>query len=104
MRRIAANLGAPVVLAVKAKGRTPDQVAQVVDLCLAEVAAQHAHTAAVVANRCDPAQMTAVADALKRFEPQYLCAARGAAAGRPVGGRTCRMRSRARCCGATRHC
>jgi phosphate acetyltransferase len=68
--RIAANLGAPVVLAVKAKDRTPDQVAQVVDVCLAEVAAQHAHTAAVVANRCDPSQMTAVADVLKRFEPQ----------------------------------
>jgi phosphate acetyltransferase len=68
--RIAVNLGAPVVLAVKARGRTPEQVAQVVELCLAELAAQHAHTAAVVANRCDPAQMTAVADALKRFEPQ----------------------------------
>jgi phosphate acetyltransferase len=68
--RIAVNLGAPVVLAVKAMGRTPEQVAQVVELCLAELAAQHAHTAAVVANRCDPAQMTTVADALKRFEPQ----------------------------------
>ncbi len=68
--RIAVNLGAPVVLAVKAKGRTPEQVAQVVELCLAELAGQHAHTAAVVANRCDPAQMAAVADALKRFEPQ----------------------------------
>jgi phosphate acetyltransferase len=68
--RIAVNLGAPVVLAVKAKGRTPEQVAQVVELCLAELAGQHAHTAAVVANRCDRAQMTAVADALKHFEPQ----------------------------------
>ena len=68
--RIAANLGAPIVLAVKAKDRTPDQVAQIVDLCLAEIAAQHAHTAAVVANRCDPSQMNAVADALKRFEPE----------------------------------
>ena len=46
-----------MVLAVKAKDRTPEQVAQVVELCLAELAAQHAHTAAVVANRCDPAQM-----------------------------------------------
>jgi phosphate acetyltransferase len=68
--RIAANLGAPVVLAVKAKDRTPDQVAQVVGVCLDEIAAQHAHTAAVVANRCDPSQLAAVADALKRFEPQ----------------------------------
>ena len=68
--RIAVNLGAPVVLAVKAKGRTPEQVAQVVDLCLFELDAQHAHTAAVVANRCDPAHMTAVAEALKPLGPK----------------------------------
>ena len=68
--RIAANLGAPVVLAVNARGRTPDQVVQVVDVCLAEVTAQHAHTVAVVANRCEPAQMDVVAKALKRFEPK----------------------------------
>jgi phosphate acetyltransferase len=67
--RIAVNLGAPVVLAVKAKGRTPEQVAQVVALCLFELDAQHAHTAAVVANRCDPAQLTAVAEALKPLGP-----------------------------------
>ena len=68
--RIAANLGAPVVLAMRAKGRTPDRIAQVVELCLAELAAQHAHTAAVVANRCEPSQLTAVAEALRRFEPK----------------------------------
>jgi phosphate acetyltransferase len=68
--RIAVNLGAPVLLAVRAKGRTPDEVAQVVELCLAELAAQHAYTAAVIANRCDPAQLGAVADALKRFAPR----------------------------------
>lgn len=67
--RIAANLKAPVVLAVKAKDRTPEQVAQLVDICVAEVAGQHAHTAAVVANRCDPAQLQAVAEALKEFGP-----------------------------------
>ena len=68
--RIAANLGAPVVLAVRAKDRTPEEVAQVVELCLVEIAGQHAHTAAVVANRCEPAQMAAVAEALKRFPPK----------------------------------
>ncbi|ORA45077.1 phosphate acetyltransferase [Mycolicibacterium chubuense] len=62
--RIAANLGAPVVLAVKAKDRTPAQVEQVVALCMDEIAAQHAHTAAVVVNRCDPAQLADVAAAL----------------------------------------
>lgn len=68
--RIAANLGAPVVLAVKAKDRTPTEVAQVVELCLIEISGQHAHTAAVVANRCNPAQMAAVAEALEKFEPK----------------------------------
>ncbi|WP_094289008.1 phosphate acetyltransferase [Mycobacterium lehmannii] len=68
--RIAANLGAPVVLAVKAKDRSPDAVANIVDICLDEITAQHAHTAAVVANRCDPAQLTAMLDALKDFDPK----------------------------------
>jgi phosphate acetyltransferase len=67
--RIAVNLGAPVVLSVRARDRTPGEIAQVVELCLAELSAQHAYTAAVVANRCKPAEMASVADGLKRFEP-----------------------------------
>ncbi|MGB0875618.1 MAG: phosphate acetyltransferase [Mycobacterium sp.] len=67
--RIAANLGAPVVLAVRAEGRTPEQVAQVVEVCIDEIAAQHAHTAAIVVNRCDPADMADVAAALQKIEP-----------------------------------
>lgn len=67
--RIAVNLGAPVLLAVRAKNRTPDQVAAVVEVCLAELAVQRAHTAAVVANRCDPAEVGAVAEALHMFTP-----------------------------------
>jgi phosphate acetyltransferase len=67
--RIAVNLGAPVVLAVKAADRTPDEVAHVVEVCLAELNHQHAHAAAVVANRCDPAQLTAVAEALQPLGP-----------------------------------
>ena len=68
--RIAANLGAPIVLSVKARDRTPVEVAQVVELCLVEIAGQHAHTAAVVANRCEPSQMAAVAEALKSITPK----------------------------------
>ncbi len=68
--RIAANLGAPVVLAVKARGRTPEQVEQLVEVCMDEIAAQHAHTAAVVVNRCAPAAMSDVAAALRRIEPR----------------------------------
>ena len=67
--RIAVNLGAPVVLAVRASDRTPDDVVHVVELCLAEIAGQHAHTAAVVANRCNPAELDAVAEALTRNTP-----------------------------------
>jgi len=58
------------VLAVRAKGRTPGEVVQVVELCLAELAAQHAYTAAIVANRCEPSQLKAVAAALEKVTPQ----------------------------------
>lgn len=68
--RIAVNLGAPVLLAVRGKDRTPDDIAHVVQLCLAELSAQRAHTAAVVANRCEPAQLAAVAEALRRLGPR----------------------------------
>ncbi|ORB63332.1 phosphate acetyltransferase [Mycobacterium shinjukuense] len=68
--RIAVNLGAPVLLTVRAKDRTPDQVASVVAICLAELSAQRAHVAAVVANRCAPAQMAATTEALRTFTPR----------------------------------
>ena len=68
--RIAVNLGAPVLLSVRAADRTPAEVAHVVELCLAELAAQHAHTAAVGANRCAPDELADVAAALQRFTPK----------------------------------
>ncbi len=68
--RIAVDLGALVVLSVRGRGRTPEQVAQIAQLCLAELSGQHAYTAAVVANRCKPAEMEAVGAALKRFQLQ----------------------------------
>ncbi|MBY0441262.1 MAG: phosphate acetyltransferase, partial [Mycobacteriaceae bacterium] len=67
--RIAVNLGAPVLLVVPARHRRASDVAHVVHACLTELAAQHAHTAAVVANRCEPTQLAAVADALGNFTP-----------------------------------
>ena len=67
--RIAVNLGAPVLLVVSARHRNPCDVAQVVQACVTELATQHAHTAAVVANRCEPTQLTAVAEALQNFTP-----------------------------------
>lgn len=68
--RIAVNLGAPVLLAVRAKDRTADQVARVVEVCLAELDAQRAHTVAVVANRCEPSQLTAVVESLRTVGPR----------------------------------
>ncbi|MGN6334889.1 phosphotransacetylase family protein, partial [Mycobacterium sp.] len=65
--RIAVNLGAPLLLTVSGRGRSPAEIASVVDVCLAELDAQHAHTAAVVANRCEPGELTEVADALRKF-------------------------------------
>ena len=67
--RIAVNLGAPVLLTVSGKGRSPDEVVSVVEVCLAELVAQRAHAAAVVANRCEPAELAAVTDALRSFVP-----------------------------------
>jgi len=68
--RIAANLGAPVVLSVRGSGRTPEEIAAVVELCLAELGAQHASTAAVVANRCEPETMPAVLRACEKLGPR----------------------------------
>ncbi len=68
--RIAVNLGAPVVLAIRAKDRSPEQVVHAVEVCLAELNAQHAHTAAVVANRCEPTQLSAITEALRSLAPK----------------------------------
>jgi phosphate acetyltransferase len=67
--RIAVNLGAPVLLTVSGKGRTATEIASVVEVCLAELNAQHAHTAAVVASRCDPAELRTVAQGLAALSP-----------------------------------
>ncbi len=68
--RIAANLEAPVVLVVHARDRTPAEVAHMVDVCLAEIGAQHAHTAAIVANRSEPDEVGELANELARFGPK----------------------------------
>ncbi|WP_061963662.1 phosphate acetyltransferase [Demequina aurantiaca] len=62
--RIAANLGAPVALVVHGIGRTPAEIAQVVEQSRAEMTDSHAHVAAVFANRCDSGQLDAVMAAL----------------------------------------
>lgn len=62
--RIAVNLGAPVLLAVRGIDRSPDDIAQLAQLCGVELAAQHAHLLAIVANRCDPDKLDEITDAL----------------------------------------
>ena len=49
--RIAANLGAPVVLVVHGMDRTPEQIRAAADSAIAELRANHATTVAVIANR-----------------------------------------------------
>ncbi|MDO7881007.1 phosphate acetyltransferase [Antiquaquibacter soli] len=58
--RIAANLGTPVLLVLtgreldESRARTPDEVRQVADLAVPELASAHASLLAVVVNRADP--------------------------------------------------
>ncbi|SLH59772.1 Probable phosphate acetyltransferase (PTA) [Mycobacteroides abscessus subsp. massiliense] len=66
--RIAVNLGAPVLLTIKGFDRTPDEVAALAEVCLGELKAQRAHTAAIVANRCNPDQLDEVRQALAWFD------------------------------------
>jgi phosphate acetyltransferase len=49
--RIAANLGAPVVLVVHGRDRSPDEVRSTAEVAMAELRLHHAHTVAVIANR-----------------------------------------------------
>lgn len=62
--RVAANLGAPVLLVVSAFKRTPEAVVQLAELSIAEIAQGHATTIGIVANRCDPAELGAVRERL----------------------------------------
>jgi phosphate acetyltransferase len=65
--RIATNLGAPVLLVVRAFERTPDDVAHLVEIATAELAHAHAKVVGIVANRCDPERREAVRDRLSAF-------------------------------------
>ena len=66
--RVAANLGAPVLLVVRAHERDPGEVAQVAEIAMEELTAAHATTLGVIANRCDPDQVGAVRDRLAGFD------------------------------------
>ncbi len=63
--RIAANLGAPVVLVINGGHRKPAVIAQVADVVVTEMQANHAQVVSVVANRCAPGSVSSVRDALR---------------------------------------
>ena len=68
--RIAANLGAPVLLVLtgrspnESSGRSPDELRQITELSLPELTAAHASVLAVIANRADPRQLTEISRAI----------------------------------------
>ena len=62
--RVAANLGAPVLLALNGHDRNAESITQIAQRCLTEVGAAHARCAAIVANRCDPEHLDEIRAAL----------------------------------------
>ena len=64
--RVAANLGAPVLLVLNGNGRGVDQLCTAAAMAEAELAANHAKLFAVIANRVDPAATERTAAALRR--------------------------------------
>ena len=69
--RIAVNLGAPVLLVVRGADRRPEDVRGMVDVCLAELHAQHAEVIGMVANRCAPEQLITIRKAMGSELPTW---------------------------------
>ncbi|MEO9139457.1 MAG: phosphate acetyltransferase [Jatrophihabitans sp.] len=69
--RIAANLGAPVLLVLGGRAtegqvdRTPDEMRQVAELTTAELRGQHVSLLAIVVNRADPHQLESIENAVR---------------------------------------
>ncbi|GAA4364315.1 phosphate acetyltransferase [Nocardioides caricicola] len=64
--RIAANLSAPVLLVLNSAGRTPAELATLVDIAAGTIAENHATLFAVAANRVTHPDLGAVVEALTR--------------------------------------
>jgi phosphate acetyltransferase len=63
--KIAANLGAPVLLVLNGFGRTPHDVRAIADIAAAELAANHGSLFAVIANRVDSGDDQPLLEALE---------------------------------------
>ncbi|RIJ57091.1 phosphate acetyltransferase [Clavibacter phaseoli] len=76
--RIAANLGAPVLLVLTGRrsdetgGRSPDEMRQIADLAVPELVTAHAGLLGVVVNRADPEQLDAITAAIPAAVPASL--------------------------------
>ncbi|MFT2752189.1 phosphate acetyltransferase [Clavibacter sp. Sh2088] len=76
--RIAANLGAPVLLVLTGRrtdesgGRSPDEMRQIADLAVPELVTAHAGLLGVVVNRADPDQLDAITAAIPAAVPASL--------------------------------
>ncbi|TDD72048.1 phosphate acetyltransferase [Jiangella aurantiaca] len=69
--RVAANLGAPVVLVLNGHARSPADLRAVAELATAELAANYGTLAALVANRVPPAALDEARTALSGLGPAY---------------------------------
>ncbi|GHG45609.1 phosphate acetyltransferase [Flavimobilis marinus] len=69
--RIAANLGAPVMLVVSGNGRSPEEIRQISEVSVGELTTNHAQIMAVIANRCDPDRLDEVREALSTQVPAW---------------------------------
>lgn len=69
--RIAANLGAPVMLVVSGNRRTPEAIRQISEVAITELTTNHAQVLSVVANRCMPDQLDEIRSTLSSDLPLW---------------------------------
>lgn len=69
--RIAANLGAPVMLVVSGNRRTPESIRQISEVAITELTTNHAQVLAAVANRCMPDQLNEIRSTLSAGLPLW---------------------------------
>jgi phosphate acetyltransferase len=87
--RIAANLGAPVLLVLGGQSdetgdRSADELRQVFGLAMQELDAAHAHVVGVVANRAQPDRLDEIIAALSAASVHDRAGHRGVAGGEPI--------------------
>ncbi len=82
--RVAANLGAPVLLVLSGRdqqnqaeqlgtttARTPEQIVQIAALAVSELAAERAELFAVIVNRADPDALVEIVDSIRTATPVW---------------------------------